>query len=246
MRNERIWTPKHLSVSSVQLFARCPLAWKRRYVQRIAEPASPAMSFGKAFALAMEAHHRGQDADVAFVRAHAETRNANPGAEHGLRLLETYRERYSLSGEPEQKFSLYLPDSERVPVPILGYMDLECDAEVVEFKTSRNPWTQARADAEYQSAVYGWAFQRRHRKRPDGVRYLIFSTRTVDVQEIMTRPTGNDLRLFELSAGVAWKSIKAGAFDGCGKCEICAPRGEQPEFRVADPDAPTAGGRTDS
>lgn len=226
--------PRHLSVSSVQLYARCPLAWRRRYVDRVAEPPSPPMSFGAAFAKALEALHTGLDADTVFARQHAATGNAYPGAEHGLRLLELYRERFNLDGKAEQKFSLYLPNRQQVPVPILGFMDLERDDEVVEFKTSRNPWTQAKADSEYQSAVYGWAFQQRHRRRPQHVRYIVFSTRTVDVQEILTHPTGTDLRLFELAAIVTWKGIKQRAFDGCGRCDVCRPQTEpEPVFRVA-------------
>ena len=224
--------PRHLSVSAVQLYARCPLVWKRRYVDGVAEPPSPPMSFGLAFAKAMEAQHRGQDADTVFARAHAATGNAHPGAEHGLRLLELYRERFNFTGTPEQKFSLYLPQREQVPVPILGFMDLEREEEVVEFKTSRNPWTQAKADAEYQSAVYGWAFHQRHQRRPHHVRYLVFSTRTIDVQEILTYPTGSDLRLFELAAIVTWKGIKNGAFEPCGRCDVCAPRDAGLTFRV--------------
>lgn len=224
--------PRHLSVSAVQLYARCPLAWRRRYVEKVSEPGSPPMSFGLAFAKAMEAQHRGEDAGTVFARSHAATGNAHPGAEHGLRLLELYRERFSLDGTPEQKFSLYLPDRRQVPVPILGFMDLEREDEVVEFKTSRNPWTQARADAEYQSAVYGWAFQQRHRRRPESVRYLVFSTRTVDVQEILTHPTGSDLRLFELAAIVTWRGIKSGVFEACGRCDVCHPRESAVTFRV--------------
>lgn len=215
--------PKHLSVSAVQAYARCPLAWKRQYIDGVKQPPTPPMSFGLAFARAIEAQHRGQDAEATFAQAHAATGNASPGAEHGLRLLELYRERFNLMGTPEQKFSLYLPDQGLVPVPILGFMDLETADEVVEFKTSRNPWSQSRADAEYQSAVYGWAFQRRHHRRPLSVRYLIFSTRSVDVQEIKTYPTGSDLRLFELAAIVTWRGIRSGVFPGCGRCPVCVP-----------------------
>lgn len=222
--------PRHLSVSSVQLYARCPLAWRRRYVDGIAEPPSPPMSFGAAFAKAMEAQHRGEDADTVFVRAHAASGNAYPGAEHGLRLLDLYRERFNLTGEAEQKFSLYLPDRRQVPVPILGFMDLECADEVVEFKTSRNPWTQARADAEYQSAVYGWAFHQRHKRKPKHVRYLVFSTQAIAVQEIITQPSGGDLRLFELAAIVTWRGLKSRAFDGCGKCQTCRPAAPEAVF----------------
>jgi hypothetical protein len=80
--------------------------------------------------------------------------------------------------------------------------------------------------------VYGWAFHRRHSRRPDCVRYLVFSTRSVDVQEIVTRPTGSDLRLFELAAIVTWKGIKNGAFDGCGRCDVCRPKGDGLTFRI--------------
>jgi hypothetical protein len=231
------WSPAHLSVSAVQLYARCPLAWRRRYVDGVVDQSTPPMLFGKAFAEAMEAQHRGEDADTVFARAHAGT-NAYPGAEHGLRLLALYRERFNFDGRPEQKFTLYLPDRQQIPVPILGFMDLECDDEVVEFKTSRSPWSQARADAEYQSAVYGWAFQQRHRRRPHCVRYLVFSTRSVDVQEILTHPTSSDLRLFELAAIAAWKGIRSGAEGQCGKCDVCrgpAQSDAWPSFRVSTP-----------
>lgn len=217
--------PDHLSVSAVQLYRRCPAQWKRVYADGIVEPPSPAMAFGKAFAIALEAHHRGDDGDVAFARAHAAAGNAVPGAVFGLGLLALYRQRFNLDGRPEQSFSLSLPDRQ-VPVPIVGVMDLERSDEVIEFKTARNPWSQARADAEYQSAVYGWAFEQRHGRPPEHVRYLVFSTRTGDVQEILTRPTASELRLFELAAIAVWRGITSGAFDGCGRCALCRPTGE--------------------
>ena len=71
--------PDHLSVSSSQLYRRCPAQWKRRYLDGIIDLSSPAMAFGKAFAIALEAHHRGDDGDVAFARAHAASGNAVPG-----------------------------------------------------------------------------------------------------------------------------------------------------------------------
>lgn len=213
--------PRHLSVSAVQSYARCPACWHRRYVERTPEPATPPMAFGKAFAEALEAHHRGGDAEAVFARAHAVTGVAHPGAEHGLRLLDLYRERYSLVGTPERKFELYLPDRVQVPVPILGFLDLETDREVVEFKTSRNPWSEARAASEYQAAVYAWAFQRANQRRPDGVRYLIFSTRSPDVQEILVHPSGSDVRLFELAAIATWRGIVGGKFEPDRACRTC-------------------------
>lgn len=219
--------PQHLSVSSVQLYAKCPLAWKRRYFDKQPEPPSAPMSFGKAFAEALEAHHRGGDADVVFAKAHYATGNAYPGVEHGLELLELYRRQFDLDGVPEQRFLLPLTDRVRVPVPILGYMDLEREDEVVEFKTSKNPWTQDRADREFQSAVYGWAFSERHGRRPKRVRYIVFSTKTVAVQEISTHPNDEVLRAFELAAAVTWNGIVRESFSGCRQCAVCRPQEDQ-------------------
>jgi len=217
------WCPDHLSVSAVRLYRRCPAWWRRLYVDGIVDPPSPAMAFGKAFAIALEAHHRGEDVETAFARAHAEAGNAMPGAAFGLRLLELYRQRFTFDGQPEQPFSLYLPDRQRLPVPIHGVMDLERADEVVEFKTSKNRWTQARADAEYQSAVYGWAFEQRHGRPPRQVHYLIFSTRSISVQEIITRPAESDFRQFELAAAATWRGIVESDFVGCGRCRLCRP-----------------------
>lgn len=213
--------PDHLSVSAIQLYRRCPAQWKRRYLDDVMDEPSPAMAFGKCMALALEAHHLGADGDVAFARAHAASGNALPGVEYGLRLLELYRQRFDLDGRPERAFTLYLPDRHRLPVPIVGVMDLERDHEVVEFKTSRNPWSQARADSEYQAAAYGWAFEQLHGRPPDRVRYLILSTRTVGIEEILVVPSISSFHELVLAAEAVWDGIANGRFDGCGRCQLC-------------------------
>ncbi len=216
--------PKHLSVSSVALYARCPAQWRSRYVDKTAELPTPAMTFGAAMARALEALHREQDADLVWVRAHAAVRpNITPGVEHGLRLLNRYRELGPFRGRPEQKFRLHLPNRQLVPVPILGFMDLMTDDEVIEFKTSRATWTQQRVDTEHQAAVYAWAFQQLTKRRPSCVRYVVMSTVRDTLTVLETRPTGDDLWLFEQQAAATWNGIVAGAFDGCGKCRLCRP-----------------------
>src|SRR4051794_27155211 len=76
-----------------------------------------------------------------------------------------------------------------------------------------------RADAEYQSAVYGWAFEQLHERPPRQVRYPILSTRAIGVQEILTHPTASDFEQFVLAAGSVRDGITHGQFDGCGRCE---------------------------
>ena len=52
-----VFLPRHLSVSSVELYARCPAQWKRRYVDRVIDPPNRAMAWGTAFHKALEAVH---------------------------------------------------------------------------------------------------------------------------------------------------------------------------------------------
>jgi hypothetical protein len=226
--------PRHLSVSSVQLYARCPAQWRRRYLDGIADPPSPPMAFGGVLARALEALHRGRDGDLALAVEHAKAaaelreRGAalRPSAEYGLQLLRLYREHGVYAGTPERRFLLKLPGRPEVP-PIMGYLDLECEREVIEFKTSYGRWTQARVDAEFQAAVYGWAFHQLNRRRPECVRYVVLSTRTPGLETFETRPNGTDLLLFEYAAAATWQGIRDGRFDGCGKCRLCAPEDEQ-------------------
>lgn len=182
------------------------------------------MTFGSAFHKGVEAIHRGQDGDVAFVRAHASLQpRPVPGAEHGLALLRLYRERGVIPCEPEKKFRVYLPDRARCPLPILGFIDGLAEDHVVEVKTARGGWTEARAALEPQAALYAYAFKQLTGQRPTGVRYLIFSTTTPRLDEYFVTPGGDELRLFEHAAAGVYAGIVRGNFDPCGACWFCRP-----------------------
>jgi hypothetical protein len=97
------YRPRSLSYSQIDLYTRCPAAWERRYIHGVKD-VSPPLTFGSCFASALEAEHRGQDGDVAWVRAYAAEQAAgnlppgSPTIEMGLRLLALYRQRGVLTG----------------------------------------------------------------------------------------------------------------------------------------------------
>jgi hypothetical protein len=109
------YRPRSLSYSQIDLYTRCPAAWARRYIHGV-KNISPPLTFGSCFASALEAEHRGQDGDVHWVRAYAAEQAAgnlppgSPTIEMGLRLLALYRQRGVLTGQPEHRWSLYLPN----------------------------------------------------------------------------------------------------------------------------------------
>lgn len=226
--------PRHLSVSSVALFERCPAQWKRRYVDRLAEPTSVPMLFGTVFHKALEAEHRGEDSERALVAAWnaadaaltASGQQLHPGKAHALALLDEYRSRGlgGKLGEPERKFSLALP-SRKVPVPVLGYIDLPMPERrrFREFKTtSTSSWNVTKVALEHQLHVYGWAYQNLYRHRAEAAEYVIFGTANPAVEMIEAVPMPDGFRVFEQTAERVWKAITEQRYDGCGACEVCS------------------------
>lgn len=225
--------PRHLSVSSVQLYLRCPAQYKARYVDRLVSPTTQPQAWGTAFHKALESLHRGEDADVAWVRAWNAASGAfplgafQPGKVHGLELLEAFRQRGldTQKGAPEQKFVLPFPSS-KIPVPLFGYIDFVAP-EVRQYRdyktTAGTSWTQSKVDLEPQKDVYGWAYQKLHHHRADTALWVIFSTMAPTITVYESVPSVDGFRLFEQTAEMVWDGIVRGRYEGCGTCEVCVP-----------------------
>jgi hypothetical protein len=223
--------PRHLSVSSVELYARCAAQWKRRYVNGVIDPPNRAMAWGSAFHSALEAGHNGDDAAVAWLHAWNVGRDKlalqglsfGPGKPHGLELLDEYAERgLDVECPAEVKFVLPFP-SGNIPVPLLGYVDAFAPNDTREYKTSAGGWwSQLRADMSHQAQVYSWVRQRmlNHRKP---VRIVVFGTRAVTIDEYIVETSPDGMRLFERLAEGVWDGIVNERFDGCGDCFVCKP-----------------------
>ncbi len=224
--------PRHLSVSAVQTYVRCPAQWRARYVDRLVMPSNPPMMFGKAFHAALEAEHRGENSERALIAAWnagdvdlaASGQVLRPDKVHALALLDAYKARGlgGAMGEPERKFLMPFP-SGRIPVPVLGYIDAVLPDEIREYKTTASQsWTEVRAKTEQQAAVYGWAHTQIYRRRVP-IRYVIFRTDIVSVEEFLVPYSPEIFRVFEQQAELVWAGISAGAYDGCGKqnCDVC-------------------------
>lgn len=229
------YRPRALSVSSVQLYARCPAQWKQRYVDGLVQPTNRYLAFGTAFHRALEAEHKGEDAERALIAAWnaadgalaASGQTLLPGKAYALLLLDEYKRRGlgGKSGIPERKFTLAFP-SERVPVPLTGYIDLLLPERrrFREYKTTSGAsWTAEKIALEHQLHVYGWAYQRLFSHRPDCAEYVIFGTREPTVNVVEAAPSPDGFRLFEQAAALTWDGIVNERFDGCGTCALCTP-----------------------
>jgi hypothetical protein len=228
--------PKHLSVSSIQQYEKCPYAWQQKYLKKRRIPfIAPPPVFGSIFAKSMEQLHLGRDAEVSFVKMHASESERlrkhgvilEHDAEYGLSLSRLYQELPPFEGQPERSFTLMLPERFRCPLPIQGFMDLSTMGGVIEMKTSRANWTQARADDEYQAACYDWAWEELEHRDCGEVRYLVFGTMWPSLKQIVTHPTPDKFERFGKAAGDAYRHIVAKDFARfCGRCDFCLADGK--------------------
>lgn len=235
-----VFLPRHISVSAVSLYAKCPAQWKRRYVDRITPPHTAAQATGIAFHKALEALHRGGDGALAWISAadgvaaslEATQQTLTMSKEHGLKLLNLYRD-HGLAGtigEPERMFKLVLP-TPCIPVPVLGYIDLAVPNErhFRDFKTTGGSyWNADKVALEPQVAVYGWAYQRLYHHRAERALWCVFNTKTVQLDVYEVAPSVEMFRIFEQTAELVWRGISDGKYDGCGTCELCKPPVERP------------------
>lgn len=234
-------------MSAVSLYVRCPAQWKRKYVDRIVDPSTAAQATGVAFHKALEAQHRGQDGALAWLKAADDMdallaqsgQSLTMSKEHGLKLLNLYRDRGldAAIGEPERMFKLAIPVSS-IPVPLLGFIDLTVPSErqFRDFKTtSGSYWNAAKVALEPQVAVYGWAYQKLYSHRAECALWCVFNTATVTLDVYETAPSPEAFRVFVQTAEMVWKGIVARRFEGCGRCSLCKPRsavvdGSAPSF----------------
>src|SRR5262245_16038875 len=154
----------HWSASRFMLFDTCPMLFKERYVDGVVGEPSEAMLFGSAVHRGLESHYQGGDGERSFRAAwKVAVEHDLGGVAHrdltgvGIELLDRIAA-LGLKGIPERGFSI--DTNLELGAPIIGALDLY-DPEanlVVDFKTTRGAWSQARAQREqWQPLLYTYA-----------------------------------------------------------------------------------------
>lgn len=170
---------EHLSCSSVNLYLKCPLRWKRKYIDGKTESISPAALLGGAVGAAeKDSYQRQIEGGASFTTSEVldtfsdafELRRAKEGdnvrwedekpakvKDSGAQILEVYHRIVAPTVKPiavERGFAIVIEGVEWV---ITGYMDLECEDEIPDLKV-RSPGkgviTAEEALAELQPGTY--------------------------------------------------------------------------------------------
>lgn len=184
------------STSKFSCWDYCPQEFYRRYVLR--EPIEPntPMFFGTAVHKGLEAHYRGEDADLAFRRTWRQlvTELVAVGYKMpdltgiGLDLIEKVIA-LDLHGEPERK--IWVRSDSYLNAPLLGYTDLWCvdTNTIIDFKTTLGSWSAERAEREmWQPCLYSWAYWLETEIVP-AFEYIVLNRGTGELQRFKTQRT---------------------------------------------------------
>lgn len=170
--------PRHLSASSLKTFSRCPEQWRRHYLLRQNERPGAALVWGGADHYAHEVNFRQKieteqdlpagDVLDAFAQGIADRIDEFGGESEvewgrvrlsdvkdlGSRLVAAYHAGVSPWVYPiavEEKFEL---EVEHVPVPLIGYVDLETRKSILDAKTASAKVSEPKPEWRLQGLLY--------------------------------------------------------------------------------------------
>jgi hypothetical protein len=214
----RIHPTAYLSPSRLTTYTYCPAEYFKRYILKQDEPPTPERSFGTAVHVGLEAHFRGQDDELAFLRAWRQAKQELQAAqqvfgaglpERGLELLEMVRN-LKLEGEPERRIGVIDPN---IPLPFIGYTDLWSEGHIWDFKTTGYGWTQAKADAQiFQPAIYSQAHSEEYGSIPQFT-FIVLPRIAGPVQLFDGTRTGDQIIAAFARAREIYDLIEAQVFD---------------------------------
>ena len=236
---------KHLSISQIKMFLRCPLSYCFRYIQGIKMPPNSSMTMGRCIHSTIEELYRrrinkerGVSEDTlkdhfasTWGRESTETdfqSDEIPGKlkDEGIKLVEKYLEDIAPTVKPkeiEKKFELTF---ENVTYTLKGVIDLiEENGTIVDHKCSKRSPVQSDIDRDIQVSAYAIAYQSLYGKKPHALRYdYLVRNKTPKTVQCETERTQKALDRFLKLLGYVSKSIEQGIYypNESMMCKGCA------------------------
>ena len=186
-REGGVWS--YVSPSRLNLWMKCPLSFKLRYIDRIRTPTSSALFLGKMVHSGLELFYRNRQVGITLPVEEVVERNGSTWEtsteEEGMKfaslveetklreqlgnLLRVYLEQVDdepppVAVEAALKANLIDPDTgEDLGIPLLGVVDLIQPAEdgncIVDFKTSARSSPPLEVSHEIQLSCYSWLYR---------------------------------------------------------------------------------------
>lgn len=241
---------RHLSVTQLKMYLRCPLQYEFRYVNGLKIPPAGVMTLGKSIHSTLEENYRQkiktkQDLPLeewrdyfsdAWDSSVGETQfeeDEKPGElkDDGIKLINAYHSQIAPKIQPASVEREFLIGIDGVEEPLLGYIDLIDDHGcIIDHKIAGRSWPKGREHTDLQLTAYSLAYKRLEGKDEKGLRFdVLVRTNTPKINQLETTRSPEDIRRFEKLLGRVSRSIKSGIFYPnenymcgiCGYADMC-------------------------
>jgi RecB family exonuclease len=239
-----------LSYSSFDTYQTCPLKYKYRHVDHIAEPKSKEAVFGTLIHSALRYAHAAPllppslEETLNFFATNWNSEMYEDEIEEraafaqGVQILQRYYAENDISAarviDLESRFSLEIGDEESGRHTVSGIIDridkTENGYEIIDYKTARKMPSQEKVDQDVQLSIYLRAFLDRYPKEIDNLENITVSLyyvkHGVKLSSTRTREQLEDiestfLRVIEDIEAERFEPILSALCDWCGYQKIC-------------------------
>jgi len=252
---------QHYSWSQINMFRRCPLQYKFRYVDGLRRPPTSPLILGTSVHKGVEINMKEKfktkkpaklnsvlDAfsttfDAAKKECDFEGKNPGTVKDMGVAMSKAHYEKIAPSlmpmAEPELFFSLVVPE---VKIPIIGYIDVVAKVAggdgVGDTKTTGRAKKQFDVDSDGQLTIYDIARREIFKKKPLSLwqDVIVGTSKGVTTQRLMTRRTDVERNEMLRTIQKVAAGIEAGFDWPCNNpmtCSWCGYADECPSMRNA-------------
>lgn len=241
---------KHISVTQMKMYLRCPLQYQYRYIDGLKIPPASALTLGKSIHSALEVNYSQKIKSKTDLRAEQvidvfsdywdekskETifeadEKAGEVKDDGVKLITAYHKQISPTIQPklvEKEFEL---EFENVSYTLKGYIDLvDKDNVIIDHKTTKRSMVESDVAKDIQLTCYALAYRSLLGSQETGLRFdVMVRNKTPKIQQLATIRTQADIDRFLKVMAYISKAIEHGIFYPspnfmCGVCgykELC-------------------------
>jgi len=241
---------KHLSVTQLKMFLRCPLQYKFRYIDGLKIPPPSYITLGKSVHSALEENFRQkieshrdlpleQLTDLfsdSWEKKASETlfeEDEKPGKikDEGIGLVKVYHREVAPNIQPvyvEKGFGLLI---DNIKYPLIGYIDLVDDNRcIIDHKTAKRSFPKDVVDKDLQLTAYAMAYRQMTGREESGVRFNVaVRTKEPKIQPLSSTRSQKDIYRFLRVLEHVSKAMETGIFypnegyqcAACGYREQC-------------------------
>jgi RecB family exonuclease len=219
---------KHLSITQIKMFLRCPLQYFFRYKQGIKLPPNSSMTMGRCVHKAIEDLYKKKIEKKEMTEEETKERFSSHWAEEsketefkrdetsgelkdeGIKLISKYLEDIAPTVKPKELEKRFELEFENVPYTLVGIIDLiEVDGTIVDHKCSKRSPNQGEIDRDIQLSAYQIAYRSLYGQDPKGLRYdYVVRNKTPKTVQCQTMRSQASLERFLKLVGHVSKAIE--------------------------------------